>query len=141
MFLDLFSRKAISFSIGNNNSTNLVRNAFVSAIASRKPQQLTLHTDRGTPYTSFTMRKLARKNNVAQSFSYPGKPHDNAVMESFFASLKKEELYRVSYQSEVEFRKSIEKYLSFYNTARPHSHLDYKTPEKYESIFWNNLKS
>ena len=53
-------------------------------------------------------------------------------MESFFATLKKEELYRTNYRSEVEFKDSVAKYITFYNGKRPHAVLDYKTPDKAE---------
>ncbi len=141
VFLDLYSRKAISFSIGYNNSTNLVRRAFMSALSLRKATRVILHTDRGTPYTSFTMRKIAKQNDVVLSYSRPRTPHDNAVMESFFASMKKEELYRVGYRSEKELRQSIGKYIAFYNAERPHEHLDYGTPEEFETSFWNIPKA
>ncbi|MFV0485243.1 MAG: IS3 family transposase [Candidatus Saccharimonadales bacterium] len=95
-FIDLFSRKVLSLSVGRNNSTNLVRKAFDSALAGRETQGLMVHTDRGTPYTSYTMREVLRRHGIKQSFSQPGRPHDNAVIESFFASLKREELYRGS---------------------------------------------
>ena len=140
VFIDLFSRKILALSIGRNNSTSLVRTAFDLAYAERKPTSLTIHTDRGTPYTSYTMRNLARKRNIIQSFSHPDRPHDNAVMESFFASLKREELYRVRYKSEPDFRSSLYRYVHFYNSIRPHRHLGYKTPDQYEAIFCNNPK-
>jgi len=60
-------------------------------------------------------------NKVVQSFSKSGRPHDNAVAEAFFASLKKEELYRTNYKSESEFRQSVDRFMFFYNTQRPHS--------------------
>ena len=74
-------------------------------------------------------------NKVVQSFSKSGSPHDNAVAEAFFASLKKEELYRTDYKSEQDFRKSIEKYIIFYNNERPHRTLAYRTPERFESEY------
>jgi len=78
------------------------------------------HSDRGVQYTSKAFCTLLAVNKVVQSFSKSGSPHDNAVAEAFFASLKKEELYRTNYQSEHEFRKSIENYILFYNIERPH---------------------
>lgn len=141
VFMDLFSRKVIALSIGRNNSTHLVRTAFSSAYTNRKPEGLIIHTDRGTPYTSYSMQNLVRKNGVTQSFSNAGKPHDNAVVESFFATLKKEELYRSRYRSEAEFRESLNKYINFYNTARLHKYLKYRTPEQAEDAFWKSLKS
>ena len=68
-------------------------------------------------------------NKVVQSFSKSGRPHDNAVAESFFASMKREEVYRTQYCSEHQFMRSIDTYIEFYNTKRPHSTLNYKTPD------------
>lgn len=140
VFIDLFSRKVLSISIGRNNSTHLVRTAFSSAYVSRKPEGLIIHTDRGTPYTSFSMQNLVRKCGVTQSFSNPGRPHDNAVAESFFSHFKREELYRHIYSSESEFRKSLQEYVKLHNSVRPHKYLKYKTPEQVEDAFWKNPK-
>jgi len=74
-------------------------------------------------------------NKVVQSFSNSGKPHDNAVAEAFFSSLKTEELYRMNYKSEKEFRQSVEDYVLFYNTKRPHRTLAYKTPDRFEEEY------
>lgn len=93
------------------------------------------HSDQGSQYTSKTFRQLLRMNKVVQSFSAPGQPHDNAVMESFFSYMKREEIYRTQYKSEQQFVKSIDKYIEFYNTQRPHSILNYKTPEQFEAIY------
>jgi transposase InsO family protein len=71
---------------------------------------------------------------VKQSFSNPGTPHDNAVVESFFSSMKQEELYRNNYRSEAELRKGIERYVTFYNEKRPHAGINYKTPNQFENI-------
>ncbi len=136
----MFSRKVLSISIGRNNSTHLVRTAFSSAYITRKPEDLIIHTDRGTPYTSFSMQGLVRKYGVTQSFSNAGKPHDNAVVESFFSHFKKEEFYRRKYGSESEFKKSLNEYVKRYNSARPHKYLKYKTPEQAEDAFWKNPK-
>ena len=73
-------------------------------------------------------------NKDVQSFSDPGRPHDNAVMESFFASMKREEIYRMRYISEQQFVKSVDNYIEFYNTQRPHSTLNYKTPDQFETL-------
>ena len=74
-------------------------------------------------------------NKVVQSFSKSGRPHDNAVAESFFASMKREEIYRTQYKSEHQFRESIDSYIYFYNAQRPHSTLAYKTPDKFEELY------
>ena len=63
-------------------------------------------------------------------------PYDNSVMESFFSSLKREELYRTKYRSEAEFRAAVDAYMVFYNERRPHAKNGYKTPMKLESIYF-----
>jgi transposase InsO family protein len=72
---------------------------------------------------------------VTQSFSKPGVPYDNSVMESFFSSMKRDELYRYRYRSEREFRAAIDKYIEFYNTERSHESIRYKTPQKKEEKY------
>ena len=92
------------------------------------------HSDQGAQHTSKTFRKLLRMNKVVQSFSAPGQPHDNAVMESFFSFMKWEEIYRTEYKSERQFAKSVGNYIEFYNTEKPHSMFNYKTPDQFEAI-------
>lgn len=80
-------------------------------------------------------------NKVAQSFSALSQPHDNAVIESFFSYMKREEIYRTQYKSEQQFAKSVENYVEFYNTQWPHSTFNYKTPEQFEAIYEGKKKS
>ncbi len=82
---------------------------------------------------------LMKKCGVRQSFSALGRPHDNAIAESFFASFKKEEAYRREYTSEQSFRKSVEQYVMFYNTSRPHQTLNYQTPQAFEEAYRERL--
>lgn len=134
--LDLFSRKVVAHRISPKNSTYLITSTFRQAFQSRKtPQSLMFHSDQGTQYTSKAFCKLLRMNKVVQSFSKSGQPHDNAVMESFFASMKREEIYRTQYKSEQQFIKSVDAYIEFYNAQRPHSTLNYKTPDQFETIY------
>ena len=86
-------------------------------------------------YTSKAFQRLLYMNKVVQSFSNSGKPRDNAVAESFFASLKTEELYRTNYKSEREFRENVENYMIFYYAERPHKTLAYKTPDRFEQTY------
>ena len=74
-------------------------------------------------------------NKVVQSFSKSGSPHDNAVAESFFASMKREEVYRTQYKSGRQFVESMDAYMEFHNAQRPHSTLRYKTPDQFEAIY------
>lgn len=136
MILDLFSRKIVAYGMSPKNSTYLITSTFKHAFKERgNPQQLTFHSDRGAQYTSNALRKLLRVNKVVQSFSKSGSPYDNAVAEAFFASMKKEELYRTIYKSARQFCESVDSYILFYNTERPHSTLNYKTPDKFELLY------
>lgn len=98
---------------------------------------LILHSDNGSNYISAGFEKCLAKNNITHSFSRPHNPHDNAVSEAFFASMKKEELYRRKYESVASFMKAIESYIQFYNEKRPHAALNYKTPVQFEAEYEN----
>ena len=136
VILDLFSRKVVAYRVSPKNSTYLISSTFRQAYQNRNaPQSLMFHSDQGAQYTSKTFCKLLRMNKVVQSFSAPGQPHDNAVMESFFSFMKREEIYRTHYKSEQQFAKSVDNYIEFYNTQRPHSTLNYKTPDQFEAIY------
>jgi transposase InsO family protein len=67
-----------------------------------------------------------------RSFSRPYVPYDNSAIESFFASMKREELYKKKYRTETDLYQAIDDYIEFYNTRRPHSKIQYKTPEQKE---------
>ena len=134
--LDLFSRRVIGYRIGNRNSTQLARSTFQQAYAGRQPSgPLTFHTDRGSNYASKAFCSCLHSAGVIQSFSRVRVPYDNSVMESFFSSLKREELYRTKYRSEQEFRSAVEQYIAFYNERRPHAKYKYKTPVKKEEEY------
>ena len=136
IILDLFSRKVIAHKVSKKNSTQLITSTFKSAWEERNPEmELLFHSDRGAQYTSHRFQELLRSHAVVQSFSNSGKPHDNAVAESFFASLKKEELYRKDYASEPDFRRSISAYMEFYNMKRPHRTLKNRTPCQMEEDY------
>lgn len=80
-------------------------------------------------------KKLIRDHKVKQSFSAPGSPHDNAVAESFFASIKKEEFRRHFYQTEAELLTAVQEYVDFYNSYRPHQSLGFKTPDQIDTEY------
>ncbi|WP_422785043.1 transposase [Ruminiclostridium hungatei] len=118
------------------SSTQLVASTFKQAYVQRNPSSsIIFNSDRGTPYASYAFQKLLCDYNVVQSFSNSGKPHDNPVSEAFFSSIKQKEIYQTSYCSEAEFKKGIEKYITFYNTKRPHAAINYKMPNRMEEIF------
>ncbi len=109
VILDLYSRKVIAHRIALNNSTQLVKNTFKDAYETRQPKgTLIFHSDRGGNYRSKTFCNYLKYLKVTQSFSRAYTPYDNSVVESFFSSLKREELYRTKYRSDKEFKKAVE---------------------------------
>lgn len=136
VIIDLFSRRVVGYRVSKKSSTHLVTATFRSAFQERgTPAGLTFHSDRGGQYISDTFRGLLQKCGVAQSFSNTGRPYDNAVAETFFATFKKEEAYRRDYSSEADFRKSVDAYIQFYNEVRPHQTLAYKSPARFEELY------
>ncbi|MBQ9714595.1 MAG: IS3 family transposase [Clostridia bacterium] len=139
--IDLFARSVIAYRIGMRNSTHLTKSTFKDAYETRQPKgPLLFHTDRGANYRSKAFCTYLSSLGVQQSFSRSHNPFDNSVMESFFASFKREELYRTKYRSEYEFRTAIEKYIEFYNKRRPHRKNKYKSPYQKEVEFFSKQK-
>ena len=137
--IDLYSRKVISYSISEYIDTALVTQAFLDAFRAREaPNSLVFHSDQGTQYTALEFCNLLKQHKVTQSFSAPGSPHDNAVAESFFASIKKEDFRRNYYKTEEEFRTAVAEYVEFYNDYRPHQRLGFLTPNQAEKEFYNS---
>ena len=137
IILDLYARRIVGYRVSRNASTNLVTTTFRNAYQERgKPKNLTFHSDRGKQYTSAAFTQLLQKNGVKQSFSATGRPHANAVAETFFATFKKEEAYRREYTSEQNFCKNVEQYIRFYNEVRPHRTLKYQTPQAFEEKYY-----
>lgn len=141
VIMDLFARKVIAYRVGKNNSTQLVKGTFKDAYETRNVREdLIFHTDQGSNYRARAFSTYLAERNVTQSFSKAGVPYDNSVMESFFASMKREELYRYKYRSEKEFRARVDEYINFYNCKRPHKTLKYKTPEQVEQKFLDTAR-
>lgn len=140
VIMDLFSRKIISYKIRQKQSAQLITSTFKQAYAERSPKKgLIFHSDRGIQYTASSFQQLLVSCGVEQSFSNTGRPHDNAVAEAFFSGMKREELYRRNYQSEADFKRSVDEYIIFYNTKRPHSALNYRCPDQIEETALNKL--
>ncbi|MBE7015155.1 MAG: IS3 family transposase [Ruminococcaceae bacterium] len=137
--LDLYARKIISYTISKRNSTWLTKTCLINAYEERDPDtsKLLFHTDQGRNYTAKAFRDCLISFGIQQSFSRKGVPYDNSVCESFFKSLKQEELYRTNYRSEKHLRKSLGEYIIFYNERRPHSYLRNRTPNKAESDYYH----
>jgi transposase InsO family protein len=105
-----------------------------SRLSNTKPG-LIFHSDRGGQYISKSFVSLLKKNGMEQSLSASGKPYDNAVAESFFSIIKKEELYRHQYRSVYDFQESVANYIDYYNNTRVHSFLGYLSPGQFEAKF------
>lgn len=139
--IDLFSRKVLAHRVSPCCSAKMITSTFKTAYAERGyPKGLVFHSDQGTQYTSAAFRALLSSYGVTQSFSYPGRPVDNAVAESFFANLKREELYRHVYRSEREFREAVSDYIANYNSVRPHRSNNYRSPDTKERDYFNRIQ-
>jgi putative transposase len=137
VIIDLFSRKIISHVVSYRNSENLVCNTLNKAFEARgDPKDLTFHSDRGPQYTSFKYKELLKSLEIKRSFSQTARPRDNAVVESFFSYLKREETNRYDYENMKEFKISVAKYIDFYNDYRPHSYLNGMTPNEFEENYY-----
>ena len=104
------------------------------ALAYHQPDgPLVHHSDRGPQYNSDKFRYIRRENGIECSMSARASCYDNAVVESFFASLKRERCKRIKYKTREAAKADIFDYIErFYNRKRPHSYLDYLTPVQYE---------
>lgn len=133
--LDLYSRKIVGWSTADHLRTELVREALQQALADRRPEKgLVHHSDRGVQYASDDYQELLQKNGCLPSMSRRGNCYDNAVMESFFGTLKTELIYHDSYTCREEARQALFEYIEgFYNTNRIHSTLGYLSPRQFEN--------
>ena len=134
--LDLFSRKVVGWSMDAHMKAELVVDALEMAVKHRTPPGgLIFHSDRGVQYASTSFRVKLKDYRMIQSMSRKGDCWDNAPAESFFSTLKMEEVYYRKYRTREEARQSIFEYIEvFYNRQRSHSFLDYVSPEKYEEL-------
>ncbi len=139
VILDLYARKIISYTISKKNSTWLTKTTLIKAYEDRNPDtsKLLFHSDQGYNYTSKTFRNCLSAFGIQQSLSRKGVPYDNSVCESFFKSLKQEELYRTNYRSEKHLRNALSEYVVFYNDKRPHTYLHYRTPNRAEADYYH----
>lgn len=134
--IDLYSRKIVGWSMSNNMKAELVNNALLMAIFARKPARgLMWHTDRGSQYVADSHLKIIKQHGIIQSMSRKGNCWDNAVAESFFATIKNELIYQQKFNTREEAKQAIFEYIEvFYNRIRVHSVNDYLSPTDYETI-------
>jgi putative transposase len=132
--IDLCTRKVVGWSMSSRMKTQLVCDALQMAIWRRRPKAgLIHHSDRGSQYASKAFRRLLKAHGIDGSMSRKGDCWDNAVVESFFGTLKQERVQWRHYQSRYEAQQDILDYISmFYNNHRLHSHLGYMSPNDFE---------
>lgn len=132
--LDLFSRRIVGWAMGTTLERSLVLSALAMAIANRRPQgRLLCHSDRGSQYASLDYQQALSEAGIECSMSRKGNCWDNAPTESFFATLKRECVYRHRFATRQEARTALFKYIEvWYNRKRRHSALGYLSPEAFE---------
>ena len=137
--MDLYSRKIIGFNMGDRLKKELVITALKRAMAHQAPKKgLIHHSDRGSQYASPDYTDLLKTAKIEISMSGKGNCYDNACIEAFHSILKRELIYQEDYQTREEARHSITKYiLTFYNSKRIHSSLDYMTPNMFEKRYYS----
>jgi putative transposase len=132
---DVFSRRIVGWSMAEHMRTELVLDALQMALDHRRPEPgLIHHSDQGSQYVSLTFGQTARAAGIAQSMGSRGDCFDNAVAESFFATLKKELINRRPWPTKAELRSEIFDYIEiFYNRQRRHGTLGMRSPADFEN--------
>ena len=133
MVLDVYSRRIVGWAMETHLRTELILAALNMAITQRRPRGVIHHSDRGCQYTSYAFGKRCRDAGVMPSMGSVGDAYDNAMAESFFASLEREVLDRRRFKSPAEAKMATFEWIEgWYNPHRRHSTLGYRSPMNYE---------
>jgi transposase InsO family protein len=137
--LDLFSRRAVGWSIGRRCDTALVSDALSMAADARMTLETVIHSDHGSQFTSWGFTENVRRLGLLSSMGTVGDCYDNAPMESFWGSMQVELLNRQRWTTRVELSAAMADWIvNFYNPCRRHSSLGYLTPDEFELLHSNN---
>jgi putative transposase len=140
--LDVFSRKVVGWAMRTHLLTELVLSALDMALTARRPQQVIHHSDQGTQYTSVAFGARCKAAGVRPSMGSVGDCYDNAMCESFFATLECELLERTTFRTKAEAEAAVFQFLEgWYNPHRLHSSLNYVSPVNYEKAYHQNAAS
>jgi transposase InsO family protein len=140
--IDIASRRVVGFALADHLRTGLVADALANAVAARDPEPgVIFHSDRGCQYTSAAFADLAGDCQVSLSVGRKGQCWDNAVAESFFASLKGEMIDGQSWPTRAGARRAVVEYIAWYNGTRLHSTLGYRSPADFENDRDGNLRN
>jgi putative transposase len=133
MVLDVYSRRIVGWSMETHLRTELILAALNMAITQRQPSAVIHHSDRGCQYTSYAFGKRCREAGVMPSMGSVGDAYDNAMAESFFATLERELLNRRRFKTQPEAKMAVFEWIEgWYNPHRRHSSLGYRWPVNYE---------
>ncbi len=133
--LDVFSRRVVGWAMAGHLRTALVVEALEMAVAQRRPEAVIHHSDQGCQYTSLAFGARCRERGVALSMGSVGDCFDNAMAESFFATLECELLDRTTLSTHAEARAALFEFIEgWYNTRRRHSALGYRSPLEFERL-------
>jgi len=133
MVMDVYSRRIVGWAMETHLRTELILAALNMAITQRKPTEVIHHSDRGCQYTSYAFGKRCREAGVMPSMGSVGDAYDNAMAESFFASLERELLDRRRFKTQAEAKMAVFEWIEgWYNPHRRHSSLGYRSPVNYE---------
>jgi transposase InsO family protein len=140
--IDVYSRKIVGYAIGKTLCPELTITALKMAIATRKTNNLIHHSDQGIQYTCKEYINILKAYHIKISMSAKGNPYDNAFVESFFKTLKQEEVYLWEYETFSDVIERIPYFIedvyNVYNKKRLYSSLGYRPPEEYERLFAEN---
>ena len=137
--IDVFSRKIVGYALGRTLAKELALEALKMAIGARNTDNLIHHSDKGIQYCSYDYVNLLKANEIKISMSAKGSPYDNAFIESFFKTLKAEEVYLWEYETYADVIARIPYFIEdVYNSKRLHSSIGYLPPEEFEDIFIKN---
>jgi transposase InsO family protein len=131
--MDMFSRRIVGWSLSHRKGMELTLAAFNRAVANREPDSgLIFHTDRGIEYGAYAFRERLVQLGIIQSMNRPRRMTDNSAMESFFHSLKSDEVHGRKFATTRSIERCVRSYMPFYNGTRSHSSLGLMSPREYE---------